>query len=367
MIVDTLQDREAPGAAARGPSSAPAPPAASSPPTGSPPAAARAKGNAALAYGAPCPECGGSLRIRDGERSIRCGYCGSALLITTPRGTRSFYLEPKITDGKARLLAIHHVEESTSSRITPRNAAIIDMQLVHVPFWRMRGRLMGWVSGQRTRLDRTPLPDEEMRLDAAYAPMAEEPASYARLVFKRVDWSTPACALPTLGLQGISLRTDFLEWEALDGARRRERDVVLPTRREAETRRDALSYLTHLVVPAGTSAAASRFHLFDSSFSLYYYPVYFLRYVHRGRIYAITVDGASGAILRGDVPAERRIEAKRLFFTPAVFAFLAVTWLPLVLIGAAALYAYDSIEAGAPPAPHQWLAARLGALLGGNG
>jgi hypothetical protein len=241
------------------------------------------------------------------------------------------------------------------------------MQLVHVPFWRMRGRLMGWISGQRVSLERARTRADDAGLGETDGPLQEERVAYARLVFKRVDWSTPACALPSLGLQGISLRTDFLEWETLDGAARRGHDVALPTRSAAETKRDALAYLTHLVIPAGTSAVASRFHLFDSSFSLYHYPIYFLRYLHAGRIYSITVDGCSGAILRGDVPGERRIDAKGLFFAPAVLAFLALTYLPLVFIGASALYVYDSIEAHSPLAPHRWLAKRLGGLIGGTG
>lgn len=365
MSADTLQSEKVAGANGRGPRAA-TPSSAGPPPA---PEAARRVSDAEMtaAYGAPCPECGGALRIHDGERSIRCGYCGSALLITTPRGTRSFLLQPKISDGKARLLAIHHVEESTHGRITPRNASIIDMKLVHVPFWRMRGRLMGWVSGQRVKLERAETPVDDAGLGDTDAALREERIPYARLVFKRVDWSAPACVLPSLGLQGISLRTDFLEWETLDGARRREHDVALPMRSAAETKRDALAYLTHLVIPAGTNVVASRFHLFDSSFSLYHYPIYFLRYLHAGRIYAITVDGANGAILRGDVPVERRIDAKGLFFVPAVFAFLALTYLPLVFIGAAALYVYDSIEAHSPLAPHRWLATRLGGLIGGTG
>jgi hypothetical protein len=364
MSTDTINQPKAAIATARGP-------LAASPPAGPPPASKadrRASGaETTPAYGAPCPSCGGALRIHDGERSIRCGYCGSALLITTPRGTRSFLLNPKISDGKARLLAIHHVEETTHGRITPRNASIIDMQLVHVPFWRMRGRLMGWISGQRVSLERARTRADDAGLGETDGPLQEERVAYARLVFKRVDWSTPACALPSLGLQGISLRTDFLEWETLDGAARRGHDVALPTRSAAETKRDALTYLTHLVIPAGTSAVASRFHLFDSSFSLYHYPIYFLRYLHAGRIYSITVDGCSGAIIRGDVPGERRIDAKGLFFVPAVLAFLALTYLPLVFIGASALYVYDSIEAHSPLAPHRWLAKRLGGLIGGTG
>ena len=321
----------------------------------------------ASAFGATCPSCGGALQIHDGERSIRCGYCGSALCVTTPRGTRSFYLRPKISEGKARLQAIHCIDERTGGRISPRNASIIDMKLMHVPFWRMRGRLMGWVSGDRVKIERVEAAGDDPALRGANATVREERIPCARLVFKRVDWSTPACVLPCLGLQGISLRTDFLSWELVDQRKRGEHGVALPTRSEREARGDALHYLTHLAIPAGTNVRASRFHLFDSSFSLYYYPIYFLRYGFAGRIYAITIDGASGAVLHGDVPERRRLAARGLFFIPAALAFLALAYLPLAFIGAGALYAYDCLDARALLPPHRWLAMRLDGALGGNG
>jgi hypothetical protein len=319
------------------------------------------------AYGATCPSCGGALLIHDGERSIRCGYCDSALLVTTPRGTRSFLLRPKVSEGKARLAAIHHIEDRTDRRVSPRNASIIDMKLMHVPFWRMRGRLMGWVSGDRVTLERVETASDDPGLTAANTAVREARVPYARLVFKRVDWSTPACILPSLGLQGISLRTDFLAWELFDQKRSAEHAVALPMRSERETRNDALSYLTRLVIPAGSKVRASRFHLFDSSFSLYYYPVYFLRYGHAGRVYSVTIDGASGAVLRGEVPARRRLDARGLFFIPAALAFLALAYPPLALIGAGVLYAYDCLDARALLPPHRWLAARLEGALGGEG
>jgi len=318
------------------------------------------------AYGATCPSCGGALRIHDGERSIRCGYCGSALLVTTPRGTRSFMMPPKISEGKARLEAIHYIEERTGGRISPRNASIIDMKLMHVPFWRMRGRLMGWVSGHRVKLERVETASDDPTLSRTNTTIREEHLPYARLIFKRVDWSTPACVLPALGIQGISLRTDFLTWELLDQKKRGDHGTAFPTRGEREARNDAVSALTRLAIPAGSRVRASRFHLFDSSFSLYYYPIYFLRYRHAGRIYAITVDGASGAVLRGDAPERKSTDARGLFFIPAALAFLALAYPPLAFVGTGALYAFDCVDARSLLPPHRWLAMRLGGTLGGE-
>ncbi len=325
--------------------------------------AARAA-ESAVASGATCPECGGSIRINDGDRSVRCEYCGSALYVAAPRGVRSFILRPKITPAKARLAAIRYLAEKTDNRLRTRHASIADLKLIHVPFWRLRGRLMGWVSGERTALVKVETVSDDPGTSQVRTTVREERTPYSRLVFKRVDWSAPACVLPCLGLQGISLRTDFLDWDALDDRKRSEHTIALPVRSERRVRRDALSFLKRLAVPAGTNVRASRFHFFDSRLSLYYYPVYLLRYGCAGRLYTITIDGGNGAVVRGDVPRRGRIDSRKLFFAPAALAFLAATWLPLVLIPVLVLYALDTAGAKLFLPPHRWLASRINGILG---
>jgi hypothetical protein len=319
-----------------------------------------------LAYGATCPECGGSIRINEGDRSVRCAYCGSALYVTSPRGVQSYILPPRVTSAKARLAAIHYIAERTGGRIGARNTSAVDLKLIHVPFWRMRGRLMGWLSGYRIKLERAETAPDDPAAGQACMTMREMHEAYSRLVFKRVDWSAPACVLPCLGLQGISFRTSFLEWDVLDDRRLAEYTIAFPTRSERGARKDALSYLTRLATPAGTTVRVSRFHLFDSRFSLYYYPVYVLRYRFAGRIYTVTVDGGNGSVVRGEVPRYRRLDAKMFFFAPALLALFASTWLPLAFIAAAAVYASDMIRAKLFLPPHEWLAFRVRTLLEGE-
>ncbi len=330
------------------------------------PSRGRRAADRGLAFGATCPSCGGALRINEGERSIRCGYCSSALLIAAPRGLRSFILKPSTTPGKARLAAIRWIADESSGRISARETAIVDQRLVHVPFWRLRGRVMGWLSGERTKLVRVEIASADPRSTETRTTMREERTPYSRLLFKRIDWSAPACVLPSLGLQGISFRTDFLEWDVLDAGRRREHTVALPTRSERSARRDALSFLAHFATAAGTTVRASRFQLFDSSLSLYYYPVYLLRYRHAERIYTVTVDAGNGLVVRGEVPPRRRVNAKRLFFGPAALAALAALWPPLVAAPLVALYAIDAFQERGFLPPHEWMAHRANMFLGGE-
>ncbi len=327
----------------------------------------RAARPATLGVGATCPECGGSIRIADGDLSVRCGYCRSALYVTTPRGVQSYILPSAVTPARARLAAIRCIDERTEGRVGARHTTIVEERLVHVPFWRMRGRLMGWIAGSTSRMVPTEVVPDDPSRGPAYTTVKEEREAFSRLVFKRVDWSAPACTLPSLGLQGIALRTDFLDWNVLDDAERASRSVALPTRSERSARRDALAYLTALVVPAHATVRRSRFHLFESSFSLYYYPVHLIRYACAGRTYTITIDGRSGVVVRGEVPAARRRDLKRVFFVPAVLALLAGTWWPLAPAAVGGAYLLDSIAERRLLPPFDWLALGAQRLLGGEG
>ena len=316
-------------------------------------------------FGITCTECGGSLRVHEGERSVRCEYCNSALYVTRPQGVRSFVMQPRITPGKARLVALQHLSKETHGRIKARHASIVDQQLIQVPFWRLHGRLMGWVCGVKSNM-------EEYEIPAGHGPnggdrsirsVREVRQSFSKLVFKRVDWSTPACILKKLGLQGISLRTGFLDWDIFDHELKSKQNIALPMRSEKRAQKDAYNYLTKITTPMGSRVKGSRYHLFDSSLSIYYYPVYFLRYRHKGLLYTVTVDGGDGRVIRGEVPRQTKTDYRGLFFLPAFLAFLAGTWLPLLFIAIGTTYAFDMIQAATFVSPFRWVPYRLNSLF----
>lgn len=317
-------------------------------------------------FGVTCPLCGGSLRIHEGERSIACEYCGSGLVVTRPHGVRSFMMQAGITPGKARITAIHYLAAETGGRVKARHASIVDIKLIHVPFWRMHGRLMGWVCGETIKMREVEVPAPGPQNERTVKTVQEERHPFAKLVFKRVDWSTPACTLRHLGLQGISLKTRMLHWDTFDHELRGDHQFALPMKSARQAHEDAFKYLTKIAAPAHSRVRASRFHLADSTFSLYYYPIYFIRYRHAERIYTITIDGNDGRVVHGETPRRRGVNFKTFLFVPATIAFLAQTFLPLVFIASGALYVIDAVQTHEFLPPHRWLAARLDGWFGGD-
>jgi hypothetical protein len=317
-------------------------------------------------FGVNCSACGGSLRVHEGERSIRCEYCGCALLVTRPRGVRSYILEPKISEGAARLTALKYLSDKTGGRIKARHASIVDLRMINVPFWRMSGMMSGWLSGDEVIRHEIEVPVPSPQGTKTVTRIQEEKKPFSKITVKRIDWSTPACSLRHLGLQGISLRTQMLEWNVFEHGMKEKLNIALPMKTAAQARSDGYAYMTTLASPSGAVVKASRFDLFGNRLSMYYYPVYILRYRHAGRIYAITIDGNNGGVIRGDVPTWKKISVRSFFLVPAAAAILAGTWWPLVIIAAAGTYVYDMVQSGMVLPPHRWLQERLERWFGGR-
>jgi hypothetical protein len=317
-------------------------------------------------YGMTCAACGASLRIHEGERSVRCQYCNAALYVAAPAGVRTWILRASVSEGAARLAALHHLAEKTGGAVKARHTSILDLRLIYVPFWRMSGRLAGRISGDEVirRVVETTVPGPDGT--RVVKRTEEERSPFTKYVCKRIDWSTPACALRYLGLQGIALRTRMLAWDVFDHGMRETIHTALPMKTAERAREDGYRYLATLAAPSGSIVRSSRFDLLGEDLSIYYFPVYILRYRHGDRIYSTTIDASDGHVIRADVPERRERGSRALFIVPAVTAFLAGTWLPLVPIAAAALYIYDVVRAGAPVMPHRWIVARLGAWFGGG-
>ena len=317
-------------------------------------------------FGVTCPECGGSIRIHEGEKSTKCLYCGSALYITRPKGVRGFYLTPKISAGKARLEALHYLGEKTNGRVKARHASILDMQLINVPFWRMNGRLVGWVCGEKVTRRQVEILTPSMHGGKINYKTVEERTPFSKLVFKQVDWSTPACSVRHLGLQGISLKARNLDWDKFEHDLKKKVNIALPMKPRKIAEKDGFKYLSSLTTPTGSIIRASRFRIFDNNFSLYYYPIYIMRYRHGGIIYSITVDGNDGSVIRGNHPKRKHIDFRSMFYVPAAAAVMAFIWPPLIAIALAALYAFDTFHTGAFIPPLRWMKGRLETWFGGE-
>jgi DNA-directed RNA polymerase subunit RPC12/RpoP len=309
--------------------------------------------------GINCPSCGGSLSIEEGLRSTECEYCGSSLYIYNPRGVKRYYREPEITAGKAKLRALNLLDNKSGGRIGARHTSVVDLRLIHVPFWRMKGMFLGWICGEeyrnRTVEKCTSTPNGEIRR----TDVEQEKRPFSKFISRNINWSAPACVMRHLGLQGISFRSMSGEWKQFDHSLKRSMNIALVTvpRKKAES--DGFRHTVSLAKPSGSRIDAGRYHMFDRRLSIYYYPVYLLYYSYKDIIYEITIDGTDGHIIRADIPDRKKINPASYFFVPAAAALLAGTWFPLIFIALFLLYGADSVRGGRMINPLSWIKLRL--------
>ncbi|MFO7916409.1 MAG: hypothetical protein R6U43_12055 [Candidatus Krumholzibacteriales bacterium] len=314
--------------------------------------------------GINCPSCGGSLSIREGLRSTVCEYCGSNLYIFNPPGVRRYYLEPEITAGKAKLKALNLLDQRTGGRIGARHTSVVELKLIHAPFWRMKGRFVGWICGEELKSRVVERSTQTPRGEIRRRVTEHERKPFSKFVSRNINWSAPACVMRHLGLQGISFRSLFGDWKQFDHTLKKSMNIALVTvpRRKAES--SAFRHSVSLARPSGARIDAGRYHLFDRRLSIYYYPVYMLFYKYRGIIYEITIDGNDGHIIRAEIPQRRTINPEYYFFVPAAAAFITGTYFPLIIAAMFAFYTTDMVRNRKIINPLKWLTCRLQQLFG---
>ena len=317
-------------------------------------------------FGVTCPSCGGSLRITEGQRSIQCEYCFSNLYIANPPGVKSFFLKPRITAGKAKLEALRWISKKSNGRVKAKYTSVVEHKLVHVPFWRMRGRFIGWICGEEVKLKKVETNTSTARGEIRRQVLKQESTPFSKFVSRNVDWSAPACVIKHLGMQGISMKASMLKWEIFNHDFKTTMNIALPTKSAKTAKRDALRHIINLAKPSGANIRASRFHLFGSNLSIYYFPIYLLRYKFKDKIYIITIDGNNGNIIRAEVPGRKKLNPTTFFFIPAVLALLTETYFPLLFITVGCIYIMDQLQGNRITMPHLWLKYRLQKWFGGN-
>ena len=85
-----------------------------------------------------CPSCGASLDFTEGSNAVKCGHCGSNLLVTGRKQILSYYVPPKLEERRAIAEAVK------VQRDRGRNGFVgVKAHLYFLPYYRMTGQDLG--------------------------------------------------------------------------------------------------------------------------------------------------------------------------------------------------------------------------------
>jgi len=312
-----------------------------------------------------CPLCGGSINIEEGTSSIKCHYCRANLYLKKPVGLKNLITPARIEEGRVKHKALKFILEKSNGKIGGKDTSILECRLVYIPFWRLHGKMIGWIAGEKNKKN---IVEETVTgpngATIKRYKMGTKREKFSRFVFKDVDWSAPASYIPHLRLHGVSFKASVMNWNILDHSMKARWSFALPTVSEEKAREDAFKYLTGLMAPPGTNVKYQRFKMFDNDLSLYFYPIYFVRYSYRDQIFTISVDGVSGRVIAGEVPATKNEMKRNMVKIPLIAAFLSVLFPPLPLIVLAILYFVDSLSGEIRLSPFDWFMTKATSWFG---
>jgi hypothetical protein len=240
--------------------------------------------------GLSCRRCGGALVATPDPEQLLCGYCGFAFLRT--EGDTVAAYAPAGRYGRRR------AAQALTAELEKRHVmgfAIEQATLVHLPYWQVEGKLVGW---QRYREKVAPPAG-----GASGSPSQPAVRDVEETISRDVVASFPACDVRGYGLLGVAHRVAGLSLRPLSlEALGNDQIACAPvTSAAAALRSTRLYYGSRLTKPHATTTR-QRLSLLRTRVRLIYYPVWRLRYRSGGRRYQATLDGMQGHLLKATLP-----------------------------------------------------------------
>jgi hypothetical protein len=261
-------------------------------------------------HGLACPRCGGVVPIPEGQAIVICPFCDLRSWVSGENGVRRYQVPLRI----AREQALQAYQKFLSGNMAiagnaRQQSQVSEVFLVHLPYWAAWGLGLAWTFGE-----------EEVGSgdDKHYEPRE-------RQATQELSWNDAACDVMEFGVTQINLSGRPLEPFNAESLHRSGM-VFEPTSSSEEALLQAnKSFEDETRAKASLDRISQSFvRVLRSQLSLVYYPVWVVRYHHRGRSFQVVVDGFSGEVLYGKAPGNVLYRAAVLVGGMALGSFLSV-------------------------------------------
>ncbi|MBI4537572.1 MAG: hypothetical protein HY712_06410 [candidate division NC10 bacterium] len=251
-----------------------------------------------------CPHCAAPIALAEGQRIVRCAYCGADHLALVPDQVPRYAVALGLDRAAAEaavagVLAGPAMPGAVRGRVRPRHLC-----LYYVPFYEWSGIRLGAFLLRDRKSPRLPVSDTEGDPGVLFRPESEPQETVETHIIEQ-EWLRlrPACDHPELGVAAIPLERLRRErqpvtLERFDPVRLQVHGVVLPPTRTPEA-----------LLADGEGAwrsAGDRTRVVERRVRLLYYPVWRASYTFRGRLYDLAIDGVTGALLTARAPRDIR-------------------------------------------------------------
>jgi len=259
--------------------------------------------------GLGCPRCGGIVPVPEGQAVVVCPYCDMRSLVRGERSVRRYQVSTRVTRDQALAALSGFFGNIAIARDARAKSRVTETFLVHLPFWTLWSRALGWAFGQKR---------VGSGKNSHYEPRE------VRLTSDMV-WAGAACDVAEFGVTNVQLTDQTLE--PFDGEHLHASGMVFePVGSLAEAQEAAqASFDENARDAAGLDRLNQLFMRYvNRRFGLVYYPLWALRYSYRNRSFQVVVDGFTGKVLYGKAPGSTLYRAGALSLGMALGAFLIV-------------------------------------------
>ncbi len=266
--------------------------------------------------GLSCPNCSGTLSVREGQRIVKCPYCDARSFVRGDRGVGRYQVARKV-EREAAAQAVRAFWVGFNKAIDlGRRAQITELFLTYIPYWRAQSQVAGWIFGQKK---------VGSGKNQHYEPREAR-------IMEIMEWTGAAGDVAEFGVDSVSMvGAQLMAYDA--GSLHAEGMVFEPTGSQTDAHDAARNgWAKRAHKKAGLDRVAQTFLRFlRDSLAIVYYPLWVARYTYRNRAYQVVVDGYGGKVLYGKAPGNIYYRALMLLGGTALGSFAIVDGLVLAL------------------------------------
>jgi DNA-directed RNA polymerase subunit RPC12/RpoP len=237
-----------------------------------------------------CPHCGAPIAFEPGEILATCKYCGFTIVIETGQ---TFSYEHSLLLNKYDPVQVEEQVRSWMREgfLKPSDLAkkskITEKQLVYLPFWIISVEAKSSYKGIFERI--TPAVTKDGTIDKEY--------DWLVLARKGTEFPTRDYDVPLEG----KIVYDFRRIEAFAQIFNSEVDKAGA---EEQAKVEIESNHRFLAQQDVDKIIEIKTEIKIEETVYLHAPIWFIKYDYRGKVYHLIVDGATGAVVRGDIPAK---------------------------------------------------------------
>jgi hypothetical protein len=246
---------------------------------------------AAIAQSIGCSHCGAPVEFKPGELVATCKYCGFTTVIET--GQAFTFDHSLLLNSYSEELVEGLVRDwMRSGFMKPgdlaKKAKLSEKGLVYLPFWVVSAQATTKYKGIFERISPAIVKEGQIQKEYNWLVLAQEASS-----FPTREYNVPLTGKIPFDFRKIEGFAKLLNSEMT-----REEALELAKQQIEALHRFLLQQDIDRIVQADTTIELKQMVYLHA-------PVWFIKYEYKGNTYQMIVDGATGMVLKGDIPSSK--------------------------------------------------------------